>query len=151
MEGRKKSNTLLLIGLFKLLKGVALLALGVGVLKLLHRDVAGVIEHWVKILRIDPDNRHVHALLSRVLRVDAHQLKALSAGTFLYAALFLTEGGGLVLRRRWAEYFTIITTGGLIPLEIYEVAKHVTWIKIAVLIVNAAIVVYLVFSVRREA
>jgi uncharacterized membrane protein (DUF2068 family) len=142
---------LLLIGLFKLLKGVALLAVGIGALRFLHRDLAQSIEHWVNILRVDPENRHVHALLSRAFRVTPHQLKALSAGTFIYAALFLTEGTGLILRRRWAEYLTIITTGGLLPLEVYEIAKHVTPVKIVVLIVNIAIVVYLVVRVRREA
>ena len=149
MKAQTNSVTLLLIGLFKLLKGVALLAVGIGALRFLHRDLAHSIEHWVNILRVDPDNRHVHALLSRAFRVTPHQLKALSAGTFIYAALFLTEGTGLILRRRWAEYLTIITTGGLVPLEVYEISKHVTPVKIAVLIVNIAIVVYLVVRVRR--
>ncbi len=151
MKSQKNSATLLLIGLFKLLKGISLLAVGVGALRFLHRDLAHSIEHWVNILGVDPDNRHVHALLSRAFRVTPHQLKALSAGTFIYAALFLTEGTGLVLRRRWAEYLTIITTGGLVPLEVYEIAKHVTPIKIGVLILNIAILVYLVLRVRRNA
>jgi uncharacterized membrane protein (DUF2068 family) len=151
VKSQKNSATLLLIGLFKLLKGISLLAVGVGALRFLHRDLAHSIEHWVNILGVDPDNRHVHALLSRAFRVTPHQLKALSAGTFIYAALFLTEGTGLVLRRRWAEYLTIITTGGLVPLEVYEIAKHVTPIKIGVLILNIAILVYLVLRVRRNA
>ena len=62
---------------------------------------------------------------------------------------WLTEGTGLLLRKRWAEYFTIITTGGLIPLELYELSRHVTAVKIAVLIVNVAIVAYLVARVRK--
>jgi len=97
---------------------------------------------------VDPENHYIHGLLERVLRVSPHQLKALSAGTFIYASLFLTEGTGLLLRKGWAEYMTIITTAGLIPLELYEVAKHITAAKIAVLIVNLAIVVYLVMRVR---
>jgi hypothetical protein len=36
----------------------------------------------------------------RAFRVISHQVKALSAGTYVYAALFLTEGTGLILRRR---------------------------------------------------
>jgi len=146
----QKSSTLLFIALFKLLKGVALLAVGIGALRLLHRDIAQTIEHWVDILRVDPDNRFVHSLLERVLRVNPHQLKAVSAGTFVYSALLLTEGTGLLLRKRWAEYFTIITTAGLIPLELYELAKHVTAVKIAVLAINVAIVVYLVVRVREK-
>jgi len=137
-----------LIALFKLFKGALLVATGVGALKLLHRDVADTVLRWVQILRVDPDNRAVHAMLAKVLFVTPKQLELLSAGTFFYAALLLTEGTGLLLRKEWAEYFTIITTGGLIPIEVYELARRVSAAKIAVLLVNIAIVIYLVARVR---
>ena len=54
-----------------------------------------------------------------------------------------------MLRKRWAEYFTIITTGGHVPLELYELSKHVTVAKLGVLTINVAIVVYLVVHTRR--
>ena len=96
-----------------------------------------------------PDNRFIHGLLTRALRVSSKQLVATSIGTFIYAGLLLTEGTGLLLRKRWAEYFTIITTALLIPLEVYELQRHFTVAKIGVLIVNVAIVAYLVVHVRR--
>jgi uncharacterized membrane protein (DUF2068 family) len=58
---------------------------------------------------------------------------------FLYAGLFATEGSGLLLRKRWAEYFTIVTTSGLIPLEVFELVRHFTVTKLVVLIVNVLI------------
>ena len=140
----------MLIALFKLLKGLLLVVIGFGALRLLHRDLADTVTHWVNILRVDPDNRFIHAALTRALSVSPKQLKEASAGTFVYAALLLTEGTGLLLRRRWAEYFTIITTGGLIPLEVYEISRHVTATKIVVLAINVAIVIYLVARVRRK-
>jgi uncharacterized membrane protein (DUF2068 family) len=141
--------TILLIAGFKLIKGVLLLAVGIGALHFLHRDLAASVGHWINILRVDPDNKFVHSLLTRVFRVSPKQLKAVSAGTFLYAGLLLTEGTGLLLRKRWAEYFTIISTAGLIPLELYEIGRHITAAKLVVLAVNVAIVVYLVIRVRR--
>jgi uncharacterized membrane protein (DUF2068 family) len=147
---RKTTATLLLIALFKLIKGILLLAVGIGALKLLHRDVAQTVGHWVDILRVDPDNRIIHRILARVLTVTPAQLRAASAGTFVYAGLLLTEGLGLLFRKRWAEYFTIITTGGLIPLEVYELSRRVTTVKVAVLIINIAIVAYLVRRVRKS-
>ncbi len=146
----RDSATILAIALFKLFKGVLLLIVGIGALKLLHRDVAATVMRWVDILRVDPDNRYIHGVLTHVLAVSPKQLKATSIGTFIYAGLLLTEGTGLLLRKRWAEYFTIITTGGLIPLEIYELHKHVTPAKIVVLIVNVAIVGYLVMHLRKK-
>lgn len=147
---RECTKTLLLIALFKLFKGLLLIAVGIGAVKLLHRDVAETVEHWVNLLRVDPDNRLIHGLLTAVFRVSPHQLKALSIGTFAYAGLFLTEGTGLLLGKRWAEYLTIVTTAGLIPIEVYETSKHLTSLKIGALIVNVAIVVYLVVRVRRS-
>jgi uncharacterized membrane protein (DUF2068 family) len=106
--------------------------------------------HWVEILRIDPDNRYIHRLLAKVFAVTPKQLKELSAGTFFYAAILGTEGIGLLTRKRWAEYFTVISTGIFIPLEVYELVHHFTWIKVAVLLINVAIVWYLVAQLRRE-
>jgi len=148
--GNKGDVWLLLIGLFKLVKGISLLVLGFGLLRLLHRDVAGVIEHWIEVLRVDPDNRFVHRALLRVFNVTPKQLKELSAGTFLYAAIFLTEGTGLLARKHWAEYMTLISTGLFIPLEVYEIWRHFTMVKLGVTIVNVAIVWYLAMRVKKR-
>ena len=145
---RESATVLVLIALFKLVKALALVAVGIGALKYLHKDLAASVLHWVNMLRVDPDNRFIHPLLAKAFSVTPKQLKELSAGTFFYAALLGIEGIGLLLRKHWAEYFTIITTGALLPLEIYELAKHVTMAKIIVLVINAAIVWYLVVRVR---
>jgi uncharacterized membrane protein (DUF2068 family) len=145
-----KSNVwLFLIGVFKLVKGLALLIVGFGLLRLVHKDVALVAEHWIEVLRVDPDNRFVHRALLRIFNVTPKQLRELSAGTFLYAAIFLTEGTGLVTRRHWAEYMTLISTGLFIPLEAYEISRHFTMAKLAVTVVNFAIVWYLAARIRR--
>ncbi|MGI8988055.1 MAG: DUF2127 domain-containing protein [Bryobacteraceae bacterium] len=148
---KRKANGsagLILIRLFKLLKGLLLVAVGIGALRLLHKDVASSVTHWVEILRVDPENRYIHRILAKVFAVNPKQLKELSAGTFFYATLLLTEGTGLLMRRHWAEYFTVITTSALIPLEIYELAKRFTSVKVGVLAVNVAIVVYLIARLR---
>jgi uncharacterized membrane protein (DUF2068 family) len=142
------SVLLLLIALFKLFKAALLIAIGIGALRYLHKDLSSAALHWAQILRVDPDNRYIHRVLVRIFRVTPKELRELSVGTFLYAGLFLTEGLGLLLRRRWAEYFVIITTGLFVPLEIYELARHFTLTKLAVLMVNLAIVWYLAVRVR---
>jgi len=142
------SFVLILIGLFKLLKALLLIAVGFGAIKFLHKDVAGTVMHWVQVLHVDSDNRLIHRILVRIFRVTPKQLKELSVGTFLYAGVFLTEGVGLLLRKHWAEYFTIISTGLFIPLEIYELAKHFTIPKLVVTAINVLIVWYLVARVR---
>ena len=101
-------------------------------------------------LSVDPDNRYVHAMLLKFTRVDDTTLEQISAGTFFYAGLLLTEGIGLLLRRRWAEYFTIFATASFIPLETYELITAFSAAKIAVLFINLGVVVYLAMRVLRR-
>ncbi len=143
------SSILILIGLFKLFKALLLIVAGIGAIKLLHHGAADTVVRWTRTLRADPDNRYIHGMLVRVFRITPKQLKELSIGTFIYAGLFATEGIGLLLRKRWAEYFTVITTGGLIPLEIFEMSRHFTVAKLVVTIINVLIVWYLVARLRR--
>ena len=146
----KRDPWLLLIGLFKLLKGVSLLIVAVGMHRLLHRDIGQTTTHWIEMLRIDPDNRLIHHAMEKVLRVTPKQLKELSAGTFVYAAIFLTEGVGLLARKHWAEYMTLISTGLFIPLELYEIHRHFTMARLALTVVNALIVIYLAMRIKRR-
>ena len=148
--GAKGDLWIVLIGLFKLFKGISLLIIGFGLLRLLHKDIASVAEHWIEVLRVDPDNRFVHRALLKVFNISPKQLKELSAGTFIYAAIFLTEGTGLLARKRWAEYVTLISTSLFVPLEIYEIYRHFTWLKVAVTVVNLLIVWYLAMRIKRR-
>jgi uncharacterized membrane protein (DUF2068 family) len=142
------SFVLFLIGLFKLFKALLLIAVGIGALRFLHKDLSSAALHWAEVLRVDPGNRFLHGILVRIFRVTPKQLRELSVGTFIYAALFATEGMGLLLRKHWAEYFVIVTTGLLIPLEVYELARHFTVVKLVVAAINVLIVWYLVARVR---
>jgi uncharacterized membrane protein (DUF2068 family) len=150
MAGKTRgSRGLLLVAAYKLIKGIGLLALAIGALRLLHKDVAAEIAQWLDALRVDPHNHYIQMLLEKLGMVDDKKLKALSIGTFFYSALFLTEGTGLALRKRWAEYLTIVSTASLLPLEVYEIVKRADAARIVVLVANIAIVVYLVIEVRR--
>jgi uncharacterized membrane protein (DUF2068 family) len=138
------------IAIFKSGKGLLLLVLAIGVLGLLHKDVQDWLENLVNSLRIDPDNRYVAALLAKAGLVDDHKLAQLSGLTFFYSGLFLTEGIGLWFQKRWAEWLTVIATGSLIPIEIYEIWKQFGTVKLVVLGLNIAVVIYLVAILRRK-
>jgi uncharacterized membrane protein (DUF2068 family) len=121
---------------------------GIGLLKLLNKDLADVVIHWMNTLHVDPDNRHFHKLLLKASAVNERQLKELSIGSFFYAGLFLTEGSALLLQKRWAKYFTLIITASFIPLELWDVQRSFRVIKAAVIAVNAAIVWYLAAQIK---
>src|ERR1700731_2541640 len=149
-EREHTSRGLLVIAAFKLLKGLALLAVGIGAHTLINKDLVALLEHWVNVFRIDPNNQYLHALLERIADLNPHRLMEVSFGTFFYATLLLTEGVGLAMGKRWAEYFTIIATSSFIPLEIYEIFRHTNVTKIVVLLINVAVVWYLVLELRRH-
>ena len=144
-------RTLRFVALFKLLQGVLLLGVGLGAMLLVRRDVADLVAVWVTDLDLDPENRAVTWLFQHVGMAQPHTLKAVSIGLLCYAAVLLTEGTGLLRRRRWAEYLTVLVTASLIPVEVYEMVKHTTAIRLVVLGLNGAVVWYLIRRVRRTA
>lgn len=139
----------MVIAAFKLLKGLALFSVGIAVHVLANKDLIKEAQHWADLLRVDPHNHYLNALLEKLTAVDPHKLRELSVGTFIYSALFLTEGVGLFLRKRWAELLTVISTAGLIPFEIYELIHRPTLPRAFLLAVNVAVVAYLIFEIRR--
>ena len=133
-----------LIALLKLLKGLLLIGVGFGALRLIHSDVWALVTSWADRLNIDPQNRYIGAALSRLLAADARTFVAIAVGSFVYATLLLAEAVGLWLERRWAEYFTIIVTDAFIPLEIYEASERFSISRLVIVAVNVTIVGYLV-------
>ncbi|HMH52447.1 MAG TPA: DUF2127 domain-containing protein [Candidatus Acidoferrum sp.] len=150
-EYGRRAGILRLIAAFKLIKGLLLVVLGVATISLRHRDVTAILGTWVDQLHMDPGGRLIRGLLLHVADFDARRLVAIGAGMLVYAALLLTEGFGLLLRRRWAEYLTVVATAALVPLELYEIARHATWTRLAVLVVNIVIVWYLLIRLRERA
>jgi uncharacterized membrane protein (DUF2068 family) len=148
----KSSDTRLvrLIAVFKLLKGVLLIAVGVGALKLIHTDITKVVEEWVVRLGLDPGSRYVGRALLKAATFTPNKIKDLGVGSFFYAGLFLTEGTGLWLLKRWAVWFSIIITSSLVPVEVYEIYRRTTALRVLVLLINLAVVGYLVQRIRAE-
>jgi len=141
---------LMAIGIFKLIKGLLLVLVGIAVVKLVHHDVVEVLTRWVTAVHMDPENRYFRKVVTHLLSVDDRKLREVGAGTFFYAGLFLTEGVGLLLRKIWAEYFTIIVTGSFLPLEAYLMTRHFTPARVLGTLVNIGIVWYLVAFRLRE-
>ena len=137
-----------MIAIFKLLKALALICIGVGAFHLVGKDLNETLERWANSIRVDPNNKYLQKALAQTLNISAEKLKFVGIATFVYAAMFGTEGVGLMLGKVWAEYMTIITTSLLLPLEIYEICHHSNWIKVSTLVVNVLAVIYLVVRLK---
>ena len=138
------------IGAFKLIKAALLLALAVGALEFANPATAEALRHWARASGVAASHELIRRVLASVLAVDAAAMVKIGAVSLLYAALFVTEGVGLSLRKTWAEYLTAIMTGSLIPFEIYELFRGVTLPKLVVTLVNIAVLGYLIWVLRAE-
>jgi uncharacterized membrane protein (DUF2068 family) len=138
------------VGGMKLASGLVLAAAGFGIFRMLDRDIGAALDHFLSRLHLDPENRLIHEVLVHVGGLNHSQLRLLGVGTLFYAALHVVEGTGLIFKRLWAGYLTVIASSALLPLELYEIARKCTWVRVSVLAVNVVIVIYLVIKLRRE-
>jgi uncharacterized membrane protein (DUF2068 family) len=144
------SRVIRLIAVFKLAKAAALIVTGVGILKMMHMNVAGELDHWIVRLGLDPGGHYVNEAIEKATRLSPHRIGELGLVSFVYAGLFLTEGLGLWFLKRWAEWFTVIITSSLVPVEVWEIWRHPGAVKAIVLGINLAVVGYLVYRMAKE-
>jgi uncharacterized membrane protein (DUF2068 family) len=135
----------------RIVKAIVLIALAIG---LLVAGEKGLLTTWARYaqdqLNLDADDGVIVQLLLRVLLLIGSftHVNVVAIAAIVYALLEGTEGVGLAMRRRWAEYLTVIATGILIPYEAYEVVHHVTLFKVGALALNLAVVGYLAYRKR---
>lgn len=141
---------LAVIAVFKLLKGTLLLLLGLGLLKLVHAEIATLFSLVIEALRLNADSRILHALVLKVDALQPHSVLIAGVVSLAYAGMLLMEGIGLWLEFSWAAYLTVASTALLLPFEIYELVERVSPLRIALLLLNAAIVGYLISQLKRH-
>jgi uncharacterized membrane protein (DUF2068 family) len=139
--------TLTLIALFRLTKALVLVAVALGALRLLDRGVAARVHAWLDAIPFIARHAALLAATSKVAGTSHKHLAIAASVALAYAALFAVEGVGLWRQRVWAEYLTIVATTSFIPFEVYALTRSFTPVRLGALVVNVAIVGYLV--VRR--
>ena len=140
---RKHALGLEVIACFKILKGLLLLGVSVGVFRLIHTDLAQLTDNLLNKLRLGTENRIIHALQEHFVSLTPETLHKLAVGSFLYSLLLLTEGAGLWFEKRWAEYLVILTTSAFIPAEISSLTRHHDLLHFVIVTANLLIVGYI--------
>lgn len=139
----RHNKGLILIAAYKILQALLFIALGVGALHLLHKDIEDELTKLIDHLRFNPESRLVNFVLEKASNIDDHMLRQFSFVIFAYAGLGMLEGIGLYLEKVWAEYLTLIITASFLPWEIFEVMHRLTWMRAGLLVLNALVLVYL--------
>jgi uncharacterized membrane protein (DUF2068 family) len=142
-EHPRHNRWLILIAAFKVAQAALFIAIGVGALRLVGKDLGDMLSRLADHLRFNPEGKLVNFVLERAANVNDHMLRRIGEVGFIYAALDLAEGIGLYLEKVWGEYMTLIITGSFLPLEVYELFRRITWIRSGLFVINAMVFLYL--------
>ncbi len=113
------------------------------------------LQHWAQTMYdrlrgADVGPRASHDVLTDQLRrigsLDRHTITVLGLTAVAYCVIEGVEAVGLWLERRWAEYLTAVATAGFLPFEVHELLDHVTALRLGAMVVNVAVLVYLVYA-----
>jgi len=137
---------------YKWVKGVVQLLLATGLaitLALGHHDE---LAQWAHEFR-NHSTRAYAVVLGRLLEraTTPRGLHITLAALFIDGTVTCLEGWALQSRRPWGPWLVVAVTGSLLPFEVYEMFHHFHWIRLVVLLVNAAVVVFLVLHARQQA
>lgn len=138
------------VALFEAAKGAIVLAAGLGLLTLINRDVQHVAERLVRHSHLNPAAPYPRIFIEAAAQVTNRRLWLLAGAAMAYALVRGIEAYGLWHERRWAEWFALLAGALYLPVEIYEIVRHVTTFKLLVFAVNAAIVVAMAFALRHS-
>jgi len=130
-------------------KGGIVFGAGFGLLSLLHRDVRRIAESLVTRLHIDPENHFAGIFLNAATHLTDARLWGFAALAVAYSALRWTEAWGLWFNRRWASWLGAASGAIYVPVEVYELWHKPGLIKAATLVLNVAVVAYLVWTLRQ--
>jgi uncharacterized membrane protein (DUF2068 family) len=143
MLTRKGDDWVRMIGVFKLCKGLVFLIVGLGFATFVHKDMADQVIWWMRLFSLRQEDHYIDMLLSWATGFNQHDFGVLKISIFVYAALMLTEGVGLMLLERWAEYLTVFATASFVPLEVWSDIRRFGWIKTFILLLNLLALWYL--------
>lgn len=111
----------------------------------MHRDAWDVAESFLEWLHISPETRYAQVFLNLADQVTDAKLWAVALGALAYSSLRFAEAYGLWRERAWAEWLALISGAIYLPFEIYELARRPDWLRLVILVINLAVVLYMVF------
>ena len=140
---KQRAPTLYVIIAIKLVKGVLLLLLALGVYSLSDNNVPEEFRELLRFLHLDPEKQFFAHLAEQIASVSESKMVWLAGGTVLYSLFSLVEGVGLMFRVSWAGWLAIGESAFFVPIEVYELVLHPVLAVFIVLALNVFIVWYL--------
>ncbi len=146
----KMTRALRAVAIFEASKGFLVLFAGLALFSLIHQNVQLVAEQLVGHLHLNPAKHIPKVLLDAAGNLTDHRIVLLALLAVLYASMRFVEAYGLWFEKRWAEWFALVSGAVYLPIELYELAKGFTWIKIGFVLANLIIVFYMAVMLKRS-
>jgi len=146
---KKRAPTLYLIITIKLVKGLLLLLLALGVYSLADNNLPEEFRDLLQFLHLDPEKKFFADLAAKIGAISEIKMVWLSFGTVVYSLFSLVEGVGLIFRVGWAGWLAIGESAFFIPIEVYELMRNFSWTVLIILALNIVIVWYLLQNRER--
>lgn len=140
-----RASGLRLVAVFEASKGLLVLLVGLELLSLIHHGVQNVGEEIVERFHLNFARHHPRILLYATTHLNDSNVRLLALAALAYSTVRFIEAYGLWRLRAWAEWFAIVSGGVYLPFELYELVRHPTVVKVVIVILNAAIVAYLLY------
>jgi uncharacterized membrane protein (DUF2068 family) len=131
-------------------KGIVVVLAGLGVFSMRHKDIWGVAESFLEFFHVNPHHHYVGVFIDLVYRLSDVRLWKIALLATVYTILRFVEAYGLWYLRPWAEWMAIGSGGIYIPFEVADLLRRPDWIRVLILTVNVAIVLYMLM-LRLEA
>ncbi len=150
---RHQRRVLRAVASFECFKGIFVVLMGGCALALVHKDTWLIAESLLALLHISTDHRFAQSFLDFADSITDARLWAAARIAFAYAGLRFTEAYGLWKERTWAEWMACVSGTLLLPLEVRELFRGITFFRCALLVGNIAIVLYMIYIIlanRRE-
>ena len=139
----KKTVALRTVAVFEAAKGLIVLLLGLGVLRLVHKNLDEFAESLIRFLHVSPAGHLSNLFVTAAGRTTDKNLWLIAAAAMVYSIVRFAEAFGLWHDREWAEWFALLSGSMYLPWEVYSLMRHPHMLKWVVLTVNVAIVLYM--------
>ncbi len=149
-EDPRKDRLLPWIAAERTVRAIALIGIGLVLVTHPHTNWAQTITDATRDLGLDPADNGIPRLIAKIHAISARKFEFFGAVAIAYGVLEGGEAYGLWRRRRWGEVLTVVATSLLFVPEVYEIGRNPTLLKAGALLVNIAVVAYLVMRLRRR-
>ncbi len=138
------------IAIYEAAKGTIVILTGVGLLRSIDHDLQKTGERLVHFMHLNPASHYPKIFLQALENVSSSELRWLALGAFVYSVFRFVEAYGLWKERAWAEWLAIVATAIYLPVEVYELVRKPSWLKVGLIAINLLLLGYLIYVRRRQ-